>query len=104
LSEIKEIDSNVPVVMITKSEEESLMNDAIGGKIADYLIKPVNPSQVLLVLKKILEGRKISGEYVAKDYLQGFSEISRALTDNLNYDDWIDIYLKLVNWDIALDG
>jgi CheY-like chemotaxis protein len=104
LSEIKEIDSNVPVVMITKSEEESLMNDAIGGKIADYLIKPVNPSQVLLVLKKILEGRKISGEYVAKDYLQGFSEISRALTDDLNYNDWVDIYLKLVNWDIALDG
>jgi CheY-like chemotaxis protein len=103
LGEIKEIDPNIPVVMITKSEEESLMNDAIGSKISDYLTKPVNPSQVLLVCKKILEGKKISGQYVAKDYLEDFNNISRALLDNLSYEEWIDIYLKLVNWDLELD-
>ncbi|HKI79372.1 MAG TPA: bifunctional response regulator/alkaline phosphatase family protein [Ignavibacteriaceae bacterium] len=103
LAEIKEINANIPVVMITKSEEESLMNDAIGGKISDYLTKPVNPSQVLLVCKKILEGKKISGQYVAKDYLQDFNEISQALMDDLSLEKWIEIYLKLVNWDIELD-
>ena len=104
LGEIKEIDPNIPVVMITKSEEESLMNDAIGSKISDYLTKPVNPSQVLLVCKKILEGKEISGQYVAKDYLQDFNHISQALQDNLSYEEWIEIYLKLVNWDLELDS
>ncbi len=104
LGQIKDLDPNLPVVMITKNEEESLMNEAIGGKISDYLTKPVNPSQVLLVCKKILEGRKISGEYVAKDYLQDFNQISMALVNNLDYAEWIDIYHKMVNWDIELDA
>ena len=103
LAEIKEINSNIPVVMITKSEEEYLMDEAIGGKISDYLTKPVNPSQVLLVCKKILEGKKISGQYVAKDYLQDFTAISQALNNNLDSDEWIELYLKLVNWDLELD-
>lgn len=103
LGRIKEFNPNIPVVMITKSEEESLMNEAIGGKIRDYLTKPVNPSQVLLVCKKILEGKKISGEYAAKDYLQDFNQISQSLLGNLDYNDWINIYLKLVNWSIELD-
>lgn len=103
LGQIKEIKPNIPVVMITKSEEETLMNEAIGGKIQDYLTKPVNPSQVLLVCKKILEGKKISGEYAAKDYLQDFNRISQALTDNLDFAEWNDIYLKMVGWDIELD-
>lgn len=103
LAEIKEIDPNIPVVMITKSEEESLMHDAIGGKITDYLIKPVHPSQVLLVCKKVLEGRKISGEYVTKDYLQDFNEISRTVMMGPDYDEWIEVYLKLVGWDLELD-
>lgn len=103
LSQIKEINPNIPVVMVTKSEEESLMNDAIGSKIRDYLIKPVLPSQILMVCKKVLESKKISGEYVAKDYLHDFTEISRRLLENPDYEDWIDIYLKLVNWDLELD-
>jgi CheY-like chemotaxis protein len=103
LAKIKEFKPNLPVVMITKSEEESLMNEAIGGKIRDYLTKPVNPSQVLLVCKKILEGKKISGEYAAKDYLQDFNEISRSLMGSLDYNDWLNIYLKLVNWSVELD-
>ncbi len=103
LSEIKELKPNIPVVMVTKSEEETLMNDAIGGKITDYLIKSVVPSQILMVCKKILDGKKISGEYVTKDYLQDFSLISRRLLDDLDYNDWIDINLKMVNWDMELD-
>jgi CheY-like chemotaxis protein len=103
LAQIKEINPNIPVVMITKSEAESLMHDAIGSKISDYLIKPVLPSQVLMVCKKILESQKISGEYVAKDYLNDFTEISRRLMMDPNYTDWIDIYLKLVNYDMELD-
>ncbi len=104
LGRIKDINSNIPVVMITKSEEETLMDEAIGGKIADYLTKPVNPSQVLLVCKKILEGKKISGQYAAKDYLQDFNEISRAFLNEMDFAEWIEIYLKLVNWDVELDS
>ncbi len=103
LSLIKEFKPDIPVVMITKSEEESLMHDAIGSKISDYLIKPVLPSQVLMVCKKILERQKISGEYVAKDYLNDFNEISKQLLLNPHHEDWIDIYLKLTNWDMELD-
>jgi CheY-like chemotaxis protein len=103
LAQIKEMNPNIPVVMITKSEEETLMDDAIGGKISDYLTKPVNPSQVLLVCKKILEGKKISGQYAAKDYLQDFNQISQALTGSMDFAEWIEIYLKIVNWDIELD-
>ena len=103
LAQIKEINANIPVVMITKSEEETLMNDAIGGRISDYLTKPVNPSQVLLVCKKILEGKKISGQYAAKDYLQDFNQISQTLTSNPDFTEWIGLYLKLVNWEIELD-
>ncbi|MCX7875512.1 MAG: response regulator [Melioribacteraceae bacterium] len=103
LSLIKDISPNVPVVMVTKSEEESLMHDAIGSKISDYLIKPVLPSQILLVCKKFLESKKISSEYVQKDYLNDFNEISRLVNLGPTYDEWIDIYLKLVNWDFELD-
>jgi DNA-binding response OmpR family regulator len=103
LGQIKEINQNIPVVMITKSEEETLMDEAIGGKIQDYLTKPVNPSQVLLVCKKILEGKKITGQYAAKDYLMDFNQISQALMQNLDFSEWIDIYLKMVNWEVELD-
>jgi CheY-like chemotaxis protein len=103
LGRIKEKHSNIPVVMVTKSEEESLMDEAIGGKIKDYLTKPVNPSQILLVCKKILEGKRISSQFVTKDYLQDFNQISMQLQNNLDYTEWIDIYLKLCAWDIELD-
>lgn len=103
LSMIKEINPNIPVVMVTKSEEESLMNDAIGSKISDYLIKPVVPSQILMVCKKILESKNITGEYVAKDYLQAFNQITQSLMMNPDFNEWKDIYLKLVNWELELD-
>ncbi len=104
LSEIKDINPSLPVVMITKSEEETLMDEAIGVKITDYLTKPINPSQVLLVCKKILEGKRISGQYAAKDYLHDFNEISQAFLNNMDFAEWTDIYLKLVNWDVELDS
>ncbi len=103
LSEIKAINPGLPIVMITKNEEESIMEEAIGGKISDYLTKPVNPSQVLLTCKKILEGKKIAGEFVSKDYIQEFRQISLALMNPLNYEEWIDLYLKITNWDMELD-
>ncbi len=103
LAEIKDISPSLPVVMITKNEAESLMEDAIGGKISDYLTKPVNPSQILLACKKFLEGKKIQNEQVSKDYVQEFNSISRSLMNPLNYDEWIDLYVKLVAWEMELD-
>ncbi|GMU85288.1 MAG: transcriptional regulator [Ignavibacteriales bacterium] len=103
LSRVKEDYPDIPVVMVTKNEEEGIMNEAIGSKIADYLTKPVNPSQVFLVCKKILDSRKIESEYVQKDYLQDFNQINMLLTERLNHDDWIDIYTKLTNWELELD-
>lgn len=102
LAKIKEVNPNIPVVMVTKNEEESLMNEAIGSKINDYLLKPVNPNQVLLVCKKFLEKKNISAEYVSKDYLQDFNLLSQRIFSDLNHEDWIDIYLKLINWDMEL--
>ncbi len=104
LARIKEINPNIPVVMITKSEEESLMNDAIGSKISDYLIKPILPSQVLMIFKKLLESKKISGEYAVQDYLIDFNRISRQLTMDIDVNEWIDLYLKLVKWDLEFDS
>jgi len=76
LQGIKEIDANLPVIMITKNEEESLMEQAIGGKIDDYLTKPVNPSQILLVCKKILERKEITGQRISHGYISEFNRIS----------------------------
>ncbi|MBM2845107.1 MAG: Response regulator [Bacteroidetes bacterium] len=103
LAEIKDMRPNLPVIMITKNEEESLMEEAIGVKISDYLIKPVNPSQVLLACKKFLEGKKITGAAVSKDYIQEFNTISVALMNDLDYRQWIDIYTRLVDWALELD-
>ncbi|MBZ0180091.1 MAG: response regulator [Melioribacteraceae bacterium] len=103
LARIKELKPNIPVVMITKSEEESLMNDAIGSKINDYLIKPVQPSQVLMLCKKHLQSKEISGQYIAKDYLLDFNQITQKLNFGLDAEEWVDIYLKLINWSRELD-
>ncbi len=103
LVEIKEVVPGVPVVMVTKNEEESLMEEAIGHKISDYLTKPVNPSQILMVCKKFIEAKKIKSEKLTAEYLQGFRAISNALMTELDYYDWIEIYLRLIKWDIELD-
>ena len=103
LAEIKDLQPAVPVVMITKNEEESLMEEAIGGKISDYLTKPVNPSQVLMACKKFLEGRKIAGAALSKDYIKEFNEIALALMSGPDYKQWIDIYTRLVGWGLEFD-
>ena len=103
LAEIKEISPETPVVMITKNEEESLMEEAIGGKISDYLTKPVNPSQVFLTCKKFLETKKIQGLQVSRDYIQEFNEISRKLLEPMSHEDWVQLYLKLVSQEMELD-
>ncbi len=103
LAEIKELHPNLPVIMITKNEEEALMEEAIGGKINDYLTKPVNPSQVLLACKKFVEGKKIASEHISKDYIEEFSTISRAVHSSLDHSQWQEIYSKLSNWELEVD-
>jgi CheY-like chemotaxis protein len=92
----------LPVVMITKSEEESIMEEAIGSNIADYLIKPVKPNQILLCLKKNLENKKIVSEKTTMAYQQEFRQISMDIGDNLSHQEWGDIYKKLVRWELSL--
>jgi CheY-like chemotaxis protein len=103
LEKIKESFPNLPVVMITKSEEESIMEDAIGSNIADYLIKPVKPTQILLSLKRNLENRKLASEKATMNYQQQFRELSMRLMDRLNHDEWSDIYKKLVRYELDLE-
>ena len=103
LENIKARQPNIPIVMITKSEEESIMEDAIGSNIADYLIKPVKPSQILLSLKRNLENKKLAGEKATMSYQQQFREISMQLQDRLNTKGWTSVYRKLVRWETELE-
>jgi len=104
LAIIKELSPNVPVIMITKSEEESIMNQAIGSKIADYLIKPVNPNQILLSIKKNLHQNRIITETTTSGYQQDFSKIGMQINDSLSVEDWKEVYKKLVYWELELEG
>lgn len=94
---------NVPVVMITKSEEEYIMEDAIGSQIADYLIKPVNPNQILLSLKRILDNRRLVSEKTTSNYQQAFRQIAMDLSQTGTLDEWIDMYKRLIYWELELD-
>ena len=102
LSRIKELHPNIPVVMITKSEEENIMDQAIGSKIADYLIKPVNPSQILLTLKKYLHKKEIETEVVNTTYQQNFMKIGMQINDSYTIEDWKEVYKRLVHWELEL--
>ncbi|MDZ7261014.1 MAG: PglZ domain-containing protein [candidate division KSB1 bacterium] len=103
LTELKELNPWLPVIMITKSEEERLMEEAIGSKIDDYLTKPVNPSQILLVCKKILESKEIERARISRDYASEFNKVALALMNPLTWKDWIEIYVKLCEWEVELD-
>lgn len=103
LSRLKNVRPDVPVIMITKSEEEHIMEQAIGSKIADYLIKPVNPNQILLALKKNLENKRLISEKTTSDYMQDFRQIGMALSDKLSWQEWQDVYRKLVFWELELE-
>ncbi len=103
LGHIKDVVPAMPVVMITKNEAESLMEEAIGSRITDYILKPINPNQVLATCRKILEGKRIAGEQISRDYTQEFQQISLALSGPLGPQEWTDLYIKLTNWDLELD-
>lgn len=104
LQRIKEIQPQTPVVMVTKSEEENIMDQAIGSKIADYLIKPVNPMQILLSLKKNIHQREIVTEVTQTGYQQNFMNISMQISDCRTFDDWKDVYKRLVHWELELSS
>ncbi len=104
LQQIKAERPETPVVMITKSEEEQIMEDAIGQQIADYLIKPVNPKQILLSVKKILDGAQIRGARVQQDFLQGFGALTARLGGDLDHAEWAEVYEQLVRHDLELEG
>ena len=104
LQRIKELSPATPVVMVTKSEEENIMNQAIGQKIADYLIKPVNPNQILLTLKKNIHRRELETEVTQSQYQQQFQQIAMQIMDCHTWKDWIEVYKRLVHWELELSS
>jgi CheY-like chemotaxis protein len=103
LTKIKNKHPGLPVVMITKSEEESIMNDAIGSNISDYLIKPVNPNQIFLSVKKNLENKRLISEKTTMAYQQQFRQIGMSLSGRLDFDEWVEVYKQLVYWELELE-
>ena len=104
LQRIKELQPSLPVVMVTKSEEENIMEQAIGQKIADYLIKPVNPNQILLTLKKNIHRREIETEVTQNQYQQNFKQIAMQIMDCHTWQDWTEVYKRLVHWELQLSA
>ncbi len=103
LSKVKEIKAYLPVVLITKNEEENLMNDAIGAQIADYLIKPVRPTQLILAIKKIIEKKSLIEEKTNTNYQQEFQKIFLEMSNNQTHIDWVETYKKLIYWELELE-
>lgn len=103
LNSIKNINPELPVIMITKSEEEQIMENAIGSKISDYLIKPVNPNQILLAIKKVLDNKRLISQKTTTGYLQEFRNIGMSFNEKLNHKEWVEIYKKLIYWELELE-
>lgn len=104
LQQIKDVQPATPVVMCTKSEEEDIMNQAIGSKIADYLIKPVNPNQILLSLKKNIHRREIVTEVTQSGYQQDYGQIAMQIMNSRSWEDWMEIYRRIVRWELELSS
>ncbi len=104
LTELKEKNDSLPVVMITKSEEEYIMEEAIGSKIADYLIKPVNPNQILLSLKKNLDHSRLISEKTTSNYQQEFRKIAMDMAMVNSHEEWSELYQRLVYWELQLEN
>jgi CheY-like chemotaxis protein len=102
LGQIREYDTNIPVVMVTKNEAENIMEDAIGSQITDYLIKPVNPNQILLTLKKIIDKKSLVSEKTTQTYQQEFRNLFMALNNNPDYSEWCELYKKIVYWELEM--
>jgi len=103
LEKIKEINPELPVVMVTKSEEEQLMEDALGKKIDGYLTKPVNPSQILMVCKNLLDSKRLVSNSIAQKYIRCYSENRLLLSGHLSSQQWIKLYESLTGWDLTLE-
>jgi CheY-like chemotaxis protein len=103
LEEIKEFDASIPVVMVTKSEEEQLMEDALGKKIDGYLTKPVNPSQILLVCKRILDAKQIISSKIKQKFVRNYSNMKTAISNRVTTQDWIKLHENLTNWDLEIE-
>ena len=103
LRELKKNDPSLPVIMVTKSEEESLMNEAISEKVTQFLIKPVNPSQVFMAVKQVLESGKIQDEKTTRDFLKEYQEFKNIRTTEFEIDDWWNLYQQFVYWQLELD-
>ena len=97
LAKIKAKNALIPVVMITKNEAEHIMEEAIGSQISDYLIKPVNPNQILLTLKKIIDNKRLVREKTSSDYQQDFRQIFMEINSGLSFEEWADVYKKIIN-------
>lgn len=104
LSKIKENFPYLPIVMITKNEAENIMDEAIGSQISDYLIKPVNPNQILLTLKKIIDNKRLVHSKTSSDYQQDFRQIFMDINSGLNYKEWVEIYKRIIGWELKLDA
>lgn len=103
LTILKSINPTVPTVLITKNEEEHLMEEAIGAKIDDYLIKPVNPKQILLTIKKFTENKRLVNEKTSMAYQQEFRNLGETINNNLDHQEWVSIYKKLIYWELSLE-
>jgi len=103
LARIKSKNASIPAVMITKNEAENLMEEAIGSQIDDYLIKPVNPNQILLTLKKLIDNKRLVSEKTATDYQQEFRNISMEINSGPDHEEWVTLYRKILNWELKLD-
>lgn len=103
LEQLKVEYPSLPIVMITKSEEERIMEEAIGSNISDYLIKPVNPNQILLTIKKNLDNKKLVSEKTTSQYQQSFSRLGMQISGNLDHEEWVDVYKRLVRWELELE-
>lgn len=104
LAQIKESHPQLPCVMITKNEAENVMEEALGSQITDYLIKPVNPNQILLTLKKIIDNSRLVREKTTSGYQQDFRNILMEINNRLDHNEWVDIYKKIINWELKLDA
>ena len=101
---IKDITPSTPIVMITKNEEEDIMDEALGSKISDYLIKPVNPKQILLTIKKNIDTKRLVTEKTTSSYQSQFSQIGMKINSARSFDEWVEIYTRLVYWEREFDS
>src|SRR5690606_21100650 len=103
LNILKSIHPSIPTVLETKIEEEHLMEDALGAKLDEYLIKQVNTKQILLTIKKFTENRRLVSERTSMAYQQDFRQLGMRMNDDLNHEEWVEAYKKLLYWELSLE-